>query len=559
MPTLQWVGKDKVVNHHLDVPFRVLNKVSSIRAPEGAPVNSTDNRIIHGDNLEALKSLLPEFEGKVKCIYIDPPYNTGNEGWVYNDAVNDPKMKRWLGQVVGKEGDDLSRHDKWLCMMYPRLKLLHRLLHPDGVLFVSIDDDEAHTLRLVLDEIFGRRGRLATFVWRTDGNFDNQAKIKNCHEYIYMYSKSPDAFPHPSVVDPATPGDSKLFRPVIRNTVVKNGAKNPPSKITLPIGFPADFEAGTIAPRTDKWPHFLSTANVACGALTNAVTIESGWSSLDMLQAFISNSFQPLLDRKQQETVFRLMPSGAIESVKTRKPSHVITVLTGQGSTQAASADLAEHGIAFSYPKPRGLVRYLISMIDDEECIVLDSFAGSGTTAHAVLDLNRQEGERRRFILIEMEGYASSLTAERIKAAIRGDADASDRAPLGGGFDYYTVGEPMFLADDNLNEAVGTEAIRAYVAYSEGIPSDDQTTVENPHSPYLLGLNRETAWIFHYEPDRATSLDMDFLAGLRFGASTGAGKPGTVIIYADRCLLSAAFMAKHGIIFKKIPRDITRF
>jgi adenine-specific DNA-methyltransferase len=156
MPTLHWVGKDKVVNHHHEVPFRVLNKVSSFRAPAGAPANSTDNRIIHGDNLEALKSLLPEFEGRVKCIYIDPPYNTGNEGWVYNDAVNDPKMKRWLGQVVGKEGEDLSRHDKWLCMMYPRLKLLHRLLATDGVFLCSIDDNESPQAAASLDEIFGR-------------------------------------------------------------------------------------------------------------------------------------------------------------------------------------------------------------------------------------------------------------------------------------------------------------------------------------------------------------------------------------------------------------------
>ena len=126
MPTLHWVGKDKVVNHHHEVPVRVLNKESSFSASEGAPANTTANRIIHGDNLEALKSLLPELEGKVNCIYIDPPYNTGNEGWVYNDAVNDPKMKKWLGQVVGKEGEDLSRHDKWLCMMYPRLKLFTR-------------------------------------------------------------------------------------------------------------------------------------------------------------------------------------------------------------------------------------------------------------------------------------------------------------------------------------------------------------------------------------------------------------------------------------------------
>ena len=155
MPTLTWVGKDKVVNHHHEVPLRVLNKQSTFTAAAGTPENSTGNRIIHGDNLEALKSLLPEFEGRVKCIYIDPPYNTGNEGWVYNDAVNDPRILKWLGEVVGREGDDLTRHDKWLCMMYPRLKLLHKLLDKDGVLLVSIDENEYHKLKLVLDEVFG--------------------------------------------------------------------------------------------------------------------------------------------------------------------------------------------------------------------------------------------------------------------------------------------------------------------------------------------------------------------------------------------------------------------
>ena len=149
MPTLHWVGKDKVVNHHHDVPFRLLNHEYRFTAKDGTPNNSTDNRIIHGDNLEALKSLLPEFEGKVKCIYIDPPYNTGKEGWVYNDNVNDPKIKKWLGQVVGKEGEDLSRHDKWLCMMYPRLKLLHKLLADDGMIFISINDVESASLRLM--------------------------------------------------------------------------------------------------------------------------------------------------------------------------------------------------------------------------------------------------------------------------------------------------------------------------------------------------------------------------------------------------------------------------
>ena len=214
----------------------------------------------------------------------------------------------------------------------------------------------------------------------------------------------------------------------------------------------------------------------------------------------------------------------------------------------------------FPTPKPVKLIEKILALSAPADALVLDSFAGSGTTAHAVLKANASDNGKRRFIMIEMEEYADRITSARVQRAIEGYGEGTDAAPaLGGGFDYYTVGEPMFLPDENLNEAVGAEAIRAYVAYSEGIPTDDQTTAENPHSPYLLGLNRETAWIFHYEPDRATSLDMDFLAGLRFGGITGAGKPGTVIIYADRCLLSAAFMAKHRIIFKKIPRDITRF
>ena len=155
MPTLHWIGKDKVINHHQEVPYKILEKQYTYTNGTESQHGSSENKIIHGDNLEALKSLLPEYEGKIKCIYIDPPYNTGNENWVYNDNVNDPKIKKWLGQVVGKESEDLSRHDKWLCMMYPRLKLLHKLLADDGAIFISIDDNEQANLRLVCDEIFG--------------------------------------------------------------------------------------------------------------------------------------------------------------------------------------------------------------------------------------------------------------------------------------------------------------------------------------------------------------------------------------------------------------------
>ena len=214
----------------------------------------------------------------------------------------------------------------------------------------------------------------------------------------------------------------------------------------------------------------------------------------------------------------------------------------------------------FDTPKPVRLVSRVLDLVGDKNALVLDSFAGSGTTAHAVLQRNAHDGGCRRFILIETESYADAITAGRVRRAIEGFGNGEhDANGLGGGFDFYTIGEPIFLADDNLNEAVGTEAIRSYVAYSEGIPAGDRAGTENPHSPYLLGLNRETAWLFYYAPDHATSLDLDFLSSLKFGGTTGAGKPGTVIIYADKCLLSAALMAKHGIIFKKIPRDITRF
>jgi adenine-specific DNA-methyltransferase len=152
MPELIWKGKEQVVNHHLDVPVRVLYREYDFNCPEG---EESGNKIIHGDNLAALKALLPQYEGKVKCIYIDPPYNTGNESWVYNDNVKDPRILKWLGEVVGKEGEDLCRHDKWLCMMYPRLQLLKRLLAEDGVIFVSIDENEHRYLELLLEEIFG--------------------------------------------------------------------------------------------------------------------------------------------------------------------------------------------------------------------------------------------------------------------------------------------------------------------------------------------------------------------------------------------------------------------
>ena len=177
MPTLEWIGKDKVINHHQDVAYRVLERQYSFSAEGQTEAdNGSGNMIIHGDNLVALKALLPQYEAKIKCIYIDPPYNTGNEKWVYNDNVNDPKIKKWLGDVVGREGEDLSRHDKWLCMMYPRLQLLKWFLAEDGVIFISIDDNELYNLKQICDEIFGSSSFIANIIWQKTYSPRNDAK-----------------------------------------------------------------------------------------------------------------------------------------------------------------------------------------------------------------------------------------------------------------------------------------------------------------------------------------------------------------------------------------------
>lgn len=567
MPTLHWVGKDKVANHHHEVPFRVLNKVYTFTAPAGSPANSTDNRIVHGDNLEALKSLLPEFEGQVKCIYIDPPYNTGNEGWIYNDAVNDPKIRRWLGQVVGKEGEDLSRHDKWLCMMYPRLKLLHRLLRSDGVLFASIDRNEMATFKLLLEEIFGAGNWVGEIAWRnvTDNNPTN---ISLEHEYILCFAKSTSEL-SPIWKSPYLDSKEELIR------LGRKLAAEHPDKKKLQAAYTKWFREH----KAEIWPFQDYKFIDADGIYTGSRSVHNPGKEGYRYDVFHPRTGkpckQPLMGyRFPFDTMQDLLAADRIlfgdDETKLielklyvkdykAKLSSVIE-LDGRTGTNEVKNIFSESNRPFDYPKPSVLLEELLGFATGPDDIVLDSFAGSGTTGHAVLKLNAQDRGRRRFILIELGEYAESITAERVRRVSTGYGQ-DDKAVkgLGGGFDFYTVGEPMFLADDNLNEAVGTEAIRGYVAHSEGIPAADRTDADNPHSPYLLGLNRETAWIFNYEPDRATSLDMDFLASLRFGGATGASKPDTVIIYADKCLLSAALMAKHGIIFKKIPRDITRF
>lgn len=553
MPTLEWIGKDKVKTHHQDVPYRVLEHQYGFRSDnlEDKSETHSGNMVIHGDNLEALKALMPRYEGKIKCIYIDPPYNTGNEKWVYNDNVNHPKIKKWLGEIVGQQGEDLSRHDKWLCMMYPRLVLLHKLLAETGAIFISIDDNEYSNLKFICDEIFGVRNNLATLIWKTDGNYDNQAKIKVCHEYILVYGKDASVLGLPKGIDPSIPLDSKIFKDEIRNTVVKNGSKNPMSKIKLPIGFPCAVKNLKISERYDAFPYYYSDAIIENYRLTKEVVVESGWASKKILNSFISAGFQSVMDTKNQKTRFEITATGAIEMVKERdNDSYVISLLSGLGSTQNMSSLLKKMGLDFDFPKPTALLEYLINFYAKKDSIILDSFAGSGTTAHSVLNLNK-DGGNRKFILIEMEDYADTVTAERVKRVINGYGEGKKAIKgTGGEFDFYELGDRLFDDENLLNEKIEESKIREYIYYTE--TRQPLTRERMSDSKYLLDTTLDTGYYFYYERDQITTLNFDTL-------NIVIEKADNYVIYADVCTLPEKYMSDHNITFKKIPRDIKHF
>ncbi|REF25550.1 adenine-specific DNA-methyltransferase [Xenorhabdus cabanillasii] len=289
-------------------------------------------------------------------------------------------------------------------MIYPRLKLARNLLSDNGAIFISIDDNEFNNLKLICDEIFGEENNIINFTWKTEGNFDNQAKIKNCHEYILVYAKNAKSIYLNPIIDPNVPKNSKLFNNAIKNTIIKNGPKNPVSTVVLPTGFPSNFEKGVIEERYDTWPHYFSKARIENYKLLDSVEISSGWSSKDLLLQFIANNYNPISDNKGQPTSFYVTPTGAIEVEKVRKKSsHIISVLQNLGGSQKGTAELEKLGVIFDdYPKPVQLIEYLCLMCVCENDIVLDFFAGSATTAHAVMNLNIQNKSGAKFILIQL-------------------------------------------------------------------------------------------------------------------------------------------------------------
>lgn len=529
MPTLHWIGKEKVVNHHQDVPFRVLEHKYGFTADSGnqnAQTNS-GNKIIHGDNLEALKALLPEYESKINCIYIDPPYNTGEEKWIYNDNVNDPKITKWLGDVVGKQGEDLSRHDKWLCMMYPRLRLLHKLLANDGIIFISIDENECANLKLLCNEIFGAHSFVTTFVWQKRYSRENRETIGDVHEYIMLYAMDKKAFKEKRKLVPMDEKQAKVYkntnndpkgrwRPIPMTAQAGHATKDQFYPIETPKGaihYPPEGRCWSIVEETYK--KLLAEGRIYFGK-----------------------------DQKSQPNIIRYLTE--VEGVVpwTWWPHEEV------GNTDIAKKEIYSilgKSVAFDTPKPASLIERILQISTDKEDIILDSFAGSGTTAHAVMNQNRKDKGNRKFILVEMETYAETITAERVRRVVNGYADI---AGTGGSFDYYELGQPIFKKDKNLNEEVGENKIREYIYYTETRQYLKRNQEEG--SKYLLDTYNDTGYYFYYEKDKLTTLGLDTL-------SIVSERADQYIIYADKCLLDKEYMLAKNIVFKKIPRDIKRF
>tara|TARA_R110002094_G_scaffold217319_1_gene188382 strand:+ start:1402 stop:3057 length:1656 start_codon:yes stop_codon:yes gene_type:complete len=551
MPTLNWIGKDKMVSHHQDVPYRVLEHKYGFTADKGEQTETTNsgNKIIHGDNLEALKSLLPEYEGKVKCIYIDPPYNTGNEGWTYNDNVNHPKIKKWLDETLkAKEQDkvaaigldDLTRHDKWLCMMYPRLKLLQKLLDDNGAIFISIDDNEQANLKMICDEIFGIRNFVGTYFWYKSGTPPNLShKIKRNIEYVLCYTKTLNSNKFQGV-QKTSKSDDPITKP--QNSFKELRFKPKSLNIGLKDGVIKKGIYGTA-----KFPNeLLNDLIIKNGTNENEVTFKNRFIWVqDKLDEELENNTLVKINSKS------LVISYKKQNYAKEVPPNFIDSSVGVDTTENAGRMLHEifGKKVFDFPKTPSLIEYIINFLCNENDIILDSFAGSGTTAHAVLNLNKQDGGNRKFILVEMEDYANDITAERVKRVTKGyGTGAKAVAGTGGAFDFYELGLPLFDENQNLNEKVGLAKIKEYIWFSE-----TRTSFKEPNKePYFLGKKDESAYYFIYEKDRLTTLDYDALELIKT-------KGEQYVIYADNCLLPKEFMANKNIIFKKIPRDITRF
>ena len=531
MPSLQFKGKVFVENHHLAVPFHELQPVRAKGLSERASLH--DNLIVEGDNLAALKALLPTYHGKVKCVYIDPPYNTGNEGWAYNDRVNSPMMREWLGKVVDRE--DLTRHDKWCCMMLPRLKLLRELLRDDGAIFVSIDDNEVHRLRSLMDEVFGEENFVATVIWEKVYSPKSSAKyFSNNHDFIVVYARVKEQF-NLGLLPRTEEANARYLNP-------DNDPRGP-------------WKSSDLSARN---PYSKGIYSIECpgGRIIKGPARGNFWrySKDKFLELDRDNRIWWGEDRNQVPAIKRFL-----SEVKQGLVPETIWTYKEVSHTQGAKRTLLQI-FPDSFPdfttiKPVELLTRILLLSTDQDSIVLDSFAGSGTTAHAVLALNREDGGNRRFVLIECEDYVDSITAERVRRVIQGVPSARDealKAGLGGTFSYFKLGGPMrqesILDGSNLPDYGKLASYVFFTATGEEF-APEQIRRED----WFIGSSRLYDVFLIYEAD------LDRLKDMALTLDVARGLPATKrnkLVFAPTKYLDQEFLHRYRITFQQLPFQI---
>jgi site-specific DNA-methyltransferase (adenine-specific)/adenine-specific DNA-methyltransferase len=533
MPTLSWIGKDAVANHHREVPYRLLRDVPEL----GCGDPGSGNLLVEGDNLQALKALLPYYAGQVKCIYIDPPYNTGNEGWVYNDAVNSPLIQKWLGETVGKEAEDLSRHDKWLCMMLPRLQLLKQFLREDGSIWVSMDDSEISLLRMLMDEVFGRERFVACNVWQKRYSRENREAIGDVHEYILVYAMDPERFKQVRNRVELTHDQAAIY---------KNPNKDPRGRWRA---IPMTAQGY----RPNQMYEIVSPAGVAHRPPEGRCwsTIESELNKLREAGRIWFGK-----DGKSQPGLIRYLTE--VEGlVPWTWWTHDEVGHTDEARKEIQSILLTQ--TAFDTPKPTRLIERIAQIASNPGDLILDSFMGSGTTAHAVLKLNAAQPDQppRRFIGIEMEpAIAKDVTSERIRRVAEGYTNAKGEtvAGLGGGFRYSRLDAPLFSAVGVINPYVRFAQLARHVYFTEtGEPLPRERV---PNTP-LIGVSHGTGVYLLFNGilgdksrDGGNVLTRAILAQL-------PPHVGPKVIYAYGCLLGEDRLRSEQITFRQTPYEIT--
>ena len=514
------------------------------------------NLVIHGDNLHALKALLPTYAGKVKCIYIDPPYNTGNEGWCYSDRLNSKTLAHWFDENRPVDGEDLERHDKWLCMMWPRLQLLRELLAEDGVIFVSIDDNEQHYLRAAMDEVFSEENFLATIAWQHRAGRSNNAKLfSNQRELIHVYRKS---------------GSVSYIR-LPRDEDQDSGYKNPDNDPRGPWVSSSYVNPATVSERP----------NLVYGIRNNTT---------QQIVTHPTNAWKYSRETHEQHAregrlywgIDGMMRYPRLKNyLKEAKGIVPIDLLKGGEGRSTDAATKALQAIfdgpsPFPNPKPVEVVSHCIRIAegierhDDLPNIVLDSFAGSGTTAHAVLALNKEDGGNRRFILVECEDYADTITAERVRRVIKGVPSAKDpvlRDGLGGDFTYCALGDPITVEGMLTGESMPAfDQLAVYLihcATGVSVGADSVLTPSRPHfnedTSFVFETDRQRFHIF-YRPDAEWLRGNDgALTATRAAAISETAKSlgKQPVVFGPVRYMNSGDLRALGITFCQLPYELT--